>query len=228
MIMIRKTMLMLALVFSGSVTAVLIDSMEAESIIRDVENIFIITKRSKIDNIIDLMGTGIMIIDDVRLQRFKLPKEIYPDLDHSSFQPYMDYRAVTNKKSGAYKLINHEDTYLDEYGFKRKKINQNQFSVYDDDYIVALGNYYKTKGVVGDRFLVITSTGMYTIVVGDEKSNTHTNETNMFTMHGKRAGVIEWIVDTKKICKNIKRHGTVTAGEIIPLQGELLHIYKIT
>lgn len=177
------------------------------------------------------VGDKTILMEGVALIRYNLPEDIHPHMDHSKFQPYMDYRAVTNKRSGAYKIINHKNAYCDKNGFRRIKLHPDEFSIDEkDDYLIALGNYYKEKGKVGDRFLVITSTGMYTARVGDEKANRHTDPLNMFTVHGKDrkyAGVIEWIIDSKRICSDVKKMGSISASNIPALQGNILHIYKI-
>lgn len=186
---------------------------------------------SDTDILIESIGENVILLEGTALIKYKLPEDFHPHMNHSRFQPYMDYRAVKNKKSGAYKILNHQNAYSDDEGFRRLRVDENDFSISEeDDYLIALGNYYKKKGSVGDRFLIITTTGMYTAVVGDEKSNSHTDKRNMFTVHGKNrqyAGAIEWIVDSKKICKNIKRAGSITASNNPLFQGDILHIYKI-
>ena len=185
------------------------------------------TKNNTVVSFLDQLGEKEIQVQNVQLVRYKLPADLYPGIDHSSFQPYMDYRAVKNKKCNSYKLLNGNTAYCDKNGFRRIKVTEDDFSLDMDDYVVALGNYYKEKGSVGDRFVVVTTTGMYTMRVGDEKADRHTEKNNMFTRHGGKAAVIEWIVDTKKIDKEIKRRGTVTVCDIEALQGKLIHIYKI-
>ena len=184
-------------------------------------------KADQMEKLVSQLGKNKIILSNIELVKYKLPADIYPGIDHSSFQPYMDYRAVKNKKCKSYQLLNGSKAFSDSDGFRRIKVDENEFSLEEDDYVVAVGNYYKEKGSVGDRFLVVTATGMYTVAVGDEKADRHTEKNNMFTVHGGKAAVLEWIVDTKKIDKNIKRRGTVTVSSIEAFQGELIHIYKI-
>ena len=184
-------------------------------------------KYDQMETLLAHIGDKKIQVANVELVKYKLPADLYPGIDHSSFQPYMDYRAVKNKKCNSYKLLNGNKAYCDENGFRRIKVTDDDFHLDMDDYAVALGNYYKEKGSVGDRFVVVTSTGMYTMRVGDEKADHHTEKNNMFTIHGGKAAVIEWIVDTKKIDKEIRRRGTVTVCDIEALQGKLIHIYKI-
>ena len=98
-----------------------------------------------------------------------------------------------------------------------------------DDYIIALGTFYKKKGLTGNRYLIVTTTGKYTATTGDEKSDMHTDKKHMFSKHGGKAGLIEWIVDLRsgKFPSIIKRYGSVTKGPIMAMQGKILHIYEI-
>lgn len=207
--------------------------------IKPMENLYEVYSLSDIpeegENVAQIVktyaGDNKIVFQRVMLVRYKLPSEVHKGIDHSSFQPYMCYSAVKNKKTKAWKILNDQNAYTDENGFRRAKIEDDHLSLGEDDYIIALGNYYKKKHSTGDRYLVITTTGMYTAVVGDEKSDNHTDALNMFTYHGngKYAGVIEWIVDTVggKLSKSIRRAGSVTAGDIEELKGKILHIYKI-
>lgn len=178
------------------------------------------------------MGSDVIEFEDGlhTLTRYDLPTAYYPNLDFSSFQPYMDYRCISNKKSPAYSITRSENAYTDEYGLRRYPTTDEQFTIDGkDDYVIALGTFYKEKGTAGSRYLIVTSTGMYTAITGDEKADEHTDEMNMFSLHadGTCAGIIEWIVDTKTLEHSMKRSGTITKGPVEDLQGEVLQIYKI-
>ena len=162
------------------------------------------------------------------LKKYALPSYCYPDLDFSSFQPWMDYRCITDKSSAAYALVNSSETYVDDNGLLRHVTTEDQLAIDGkDDYVVALGTFYKTKNIIGERFLVITSTGMYTCITGDEKDDYDTDPMNMYSYHNGKGGMIEWIVSDDQLNSSIKRMGTVTAGPVVELQGEILYIYKI-
>ena len=193
----------------------------------DFENIETETFEEKLEN---NLGESVIMIDSHKLFRHDLPDIYYTNIDYSSFQPYMGYKMITNKSAPAYEIVNSNNSYTDELGFRRYKTNDSQFTINGaDDYIIALGTFYKDKGLVGNRYLIVTSTGMYTAITGDEKSDAHTDSYNMFTLHdnGTKAGIIEWIVDTEKLEPDIKQAGTITAGSYEVLQGEILHIYEI-
>ena len=40
-----------------------------------------------------------------------------------------------------------------------------------DDYMIALGTFYKEKGTAGNRYLIETTTGAYTAITGSEKAD---------------------------------------------------------
>jgi hypothetical protein len=203
--------------------------------VKPLKNDFVVVPVPTVSNekiIKSNIGTDIINIDDTSLVRYDLPDVYYDDIDYSTFQPYMCYSSITNKTTQAWKVVHSGNAYTDSNGFRRYKIRDDQFSVNgEDDYVVALGTYYKEKGTCGSRYLVVTSTGMYTAITGDEKSDNHTDEMHMFTVHGggKKAGLIEWIVDmdSNKVPLSIQRMGSVTNGPIEELQGKILYIYKI-
>lgn len=175
------------------------------------------------------IGDSIINVDEYVLERYNLPNAYYSGLDYSSFQPFMDYRTVSNRNSPAYKISHSEYAYTDENGLRRHKVEEGQISIDGkDDYIIALGTYYKEKGTAGSRYLIVTSTGMYTAITGDEKSDYNTDSLNMYSSHGNgKAGLIEWIVDIRNLNYDIKSHGTITRGPVEELTGEILYIYKI-
>lgn len=167
-------------------------------------------------------------IDGFDFKLYDTPDKYYPNMDFK-FQPYMSYNKVTNKKSEAYKINHSSKSYTDEHGLRRYKVEDDQFSINgEDDYVIALGTYYKPKGVCGTRYLVVTTNGMYTAITGDEKDDRHTDSRNMFSKHGNNAGgIIEWIVDTNKLDDKIKRGGSIHYGDIDVLRGSILYIYGI-
>lgn len=177
----------------------------------------------------NLGNKSISIGNNTMLNRYELPNIYYPGIDFSSFQPYMDYRCITNTSSPAYAVSHSQLAYTDEYGMRRYRTTEDQFTINgNDDYVIALGTYYKKKGTAGSRYLIVTTTGMYTAITGDEKADSHTDSRHMFSLHQDgTGGIIEWIVDQKNLETKMRRSGTITAGPIEPLQGEILHIYGI-
>lgn len=176
------------------------------------------------------IGSTTISMNNATLSRYDLPDVYYPGIDFSSFQPYMDYRCITDKSSPAYKVSRSDLSYTDEFGMRRFQTTSDQFTIDgQDDYVIALGTFYKEKGTAGSRYLIVTTTGMYTAITGDEKSDAHTDARHMFSLHvdGSCAGIVEWIVDQKNLEKTMRRAGTITAGPIEALKGQIIHIYGI-
>lgn len=173
----------------------------------------------------DIIDTGI-----ATLTRYELPSYYYPNIDYSSFQSYMPYTAITDRSSDAYKVVHSDRFYIDRNGLCRSTTysGQGEFTIdKHDDYIIALGTYYKPKGTCGDRWLIITSNGAYTCITGDEKADEHTDSHNMYTTVGNYCGFIEYLVDYSSLNRSIKVAGTVTAGPIDVIKGEIQYIYRI-
>lgn len=138
---------------------------------------------------------------------------------NSSFKTYMDYRCITNKNSNQYKFI-HTYGWVDEHGFMRCS-GESDFGINDDYYLIALGSYYGKT--IGDKYKITTDNGtVFYGALADCKSNSHTNSTNQYS---KNNDVVEFIVDTKTLNKNVKYHGS--ANVHMPLNGSIAKIEKL-
>lgn len=138
-----------------------------------------------------------------------------PDYD-TSFKTYMDYRAITDKSSAQYML--QREAYTDDMGLRK----------YEDHYIVAMGTYYSDN--VGDTFkITLDNDTSFNVIIGDIKADCHTDSKNMYSpvydQNGNfvSANVIEFIVDTKKLNRSVKRLGTIEAyddfkGNIVKIE----------
>lgn len=190
-----------------------------------------VTKINPLELLCDNIGDNKIKIKNDLFTKQTLPTEYYPNLDFSSFQPFMDYKKVTDSTSPAYSITRSDNAYNDQYGFRRYRTSKDQFTINgQDDYVVALGTFYKEKGTCGSRYLVVTSTGMFTVITGDEKADKDTDEMNMFSRHGEDSdlgSIIEWIVDQDNLYRDIMFTGTVTASPVKAIKGEILYLYKI-
>lgn len=134
----------------------------------------------------------------------------------TSFKTYMDYRCITDKASAQYML--QMEAYTDDMGLRK----------YEDHYIVAMGTYYSNN--VGDTFRITLDNDIsFNVIVGDIKADCHTDSQNMYSPvydedgNFVSANVIEFIVDTKKLDKSVKKLGTIEAyddfkGNIIKIE----------
>lgn len=182
----------------------------------------------------ECLGDSIIETGSAVLVMQQLPDAYYPGINFSKFQPYMDWSMVTNPNSAAYTITRSENAYVDENGYRRYKTTDDQFTIDGaDDFVVALGTFYKPKGTCGQRFLIITTGGMYTVICGDEKADIHTDDMNMFSWHGSNheyAGMIEWIVDQKVLYKNdniASRMGSIHYSSNPALAGDIIMMYRI-
>lgn len=179
----------------------------------------------------DLMNMGVNV-GNHKLTQYALPNAYYGNnIDFTTMQPFMDYRYVTAVGTGSYSICHSVNAYTDSYGLRRYKTTADQLTVNGaDDYVIALGTYYKPYGVVGTRYLIITSTGAYTAITGDEKADDHTDPYHMYGycgVYGEYAGLIEWVVDERYLEPSVAVGGTITASSIEKFQGEILAIYLI-
>lgn len=102
--------------------------------------------------------------------------------NNSNAFAYMGYTAITSRGSKQYKL--QQIAYTDIFGIR----------CVQQYYLVAMGTYY---GKVGDTFKIHTASGgWYMVMMGDVKSDAHTDPSNRVSGDGS---IIEFIVDRKVI-----------------------------
>lgn len=207
-------------------SAVITETSDENVVVCDV--IYSTRLRSSDDNLIDLISRAdhIQISDTGSLI---IEKDLPTDRNYSYFQSYMSYKTITDRTSPAYE-ITRVGTYVDADGLLRKPAVG--FTISDqDDYVIALGSYYTDYAITGDgtgiRYLVITTTGAYTAITGDEKDDDDTDPMHMYTPCGEHAGLIEWIVDPSKLDAKVLKTGTLTNGPNPIIQGEIQKIYRI-
>jgi hypothetical protein len=192
----------------------------------EVEELIKLTAEEIINN---NLGNDTFEVNGSVLTRYDLPTVYYPDVDFDSFQAWMDYSKITDKTSSAYAIAWSSNAYTDEYGLRRYVTTDDQLKINgEDDYTIALGTFYKERGTCGSRWLIVTSTGMYTAITGDEKADRDCDAMHMFTeINGRCLGMIEWLVDTPVLDPSMRLSGTITKGPIEALQGNILYIYRI-
>jgi hypothetical protein len=156
-------------------------------------------------------------IKDDPQQKPKTVKYELPDND-TDFKTYMSWRAITNTRSAQYKL--QQEAWTDENGLRKV----------GDDYCIAVGTFYSRT--VGERFKITLSSGTeFTAIVGDIKADRCTDSKNMYTpVYNERgkiisANVIEFIVDTSSLPREVRRAGTV--GALDGFAGNIKTIEKI-
>ena len=112
------------------------------------------------------------------------------------FKSWMDWRAITYRNSRQWRM--QQIAYTCDYGFRRV----------DGLYMIALGTYFLYSGV-GDVFDITLSSGVtFRAVVGDIKSDRHTDPTNRF--HISDGSVIEFVVDRQIMCRRVLSRGNIS------------------
>ena len=115
---------------------------------------------------------------------------------NNGFKSYMGYKAITKTDSPQYMLQELCSTDVD--GFRKC----------GGRYVIAVGT--GVGGQVGDCVdLILTDGQVINCVIGDYKSNKHTDATNLI---GKNGCCSEFIVDTALLRKDIKLGGHVECG----------------
>ena len=140
------------------------------------------------------------------------------DVD-TSFKTWMDWRCITDKTSDQYEYIN-QWGWCDEEGFMRAGY-ENDLEVTDDYYMIALGSYYGTT--IGTKYRITTDLGnVFYGVLSDVKDDRHTNSTNQYA---KNKDIVEFLVDTRYLNKNVKRMGSANVHP--ELKGKVAKIERI-
>lgn len=131
-----------------------------------------------------------------------------------SFKAYMDYRTITDTTTEQWKL--QQQSWTDWQGLRR----------FNTDYCVAMGTGYADE--VGDRFQIILDTGsVFTVIVADIKSDSHTDRTGRFTkVNSNMVNVLEFIVDESALSHEVLTLGTV--GHYDNLSGNIVSIKRIS
>ena len=110
----------------------------------------------------------------------------------------MDWRAITSRSSRQWRL--QQIAYTCDNGFRRV----------DGMYMIALGTYFLHYGV-GEVFDITLSSGVsFRAVVGDVKSDAHTDSTNRF--HLTDGSVVEFIVDRRYMPAQARLMGDMSYG----------------
>ena len=125
---------------------------------------------------------------------------------------YMDYRRITNKGSKQYKL--QKRAYTDK---------KTGIRMFEGRYCIAVGSYYTRE--IGKKIDLLMQNGsVVECVLADMKADKDT--INHHRQHATDGSVAEFVVDTRKLPKKVKRRGDVSY--VRPLKGKIkkMRIYK--
>lgn len=119
----------------------------------------------------------------------------YSILDTDGFKSFMSYRAITDKTSPQYKLQG--ISYTGNYGIRQV----------NNRYCIAVGTAFNAE--IGTYIDIVLENGeIIPCIMGDVKSNQHTDTSNIFTLNNGCAS--EFIVDVKKLDSETKAYGNMS------------------
>lgn len=160
------------------------------------------------------MGTSASAATTVEYTSLGVPANV-----NTSFKTWMDWRCITNKSSAQYKYVR-EYGLVDDNGFMRAT-GEHDRGIEEDYYLIALGSYYGSE--IGTKYRITTNTGnVFYGVLADQKADIHTNSTNQYAANND---VVEFLVDTRYLRKDVKRMGS--ANVYSPLSGGISKIERI-
>ena len=153
---------------------------------------------------IQIVEVPVVTLDTILYQEMELPTEATGE-----FKTYMDWRTLSNPASKQWHLQQLATT--DDKGFRK----------YQGKYLIAVGSYYATS--VGEEFRITLSSGqVFHAVVGDLKQDKHTDKNNQYIP--ENGNIVEFIVDTKTMSKEVKKLGNVSATGLL---GSIIKIEKL-
>ncbi len=118
------------------------------------------------------------------------------DVPYNKIKSYMDYRMITDETSNQYELQSNHSVYTNNQGLR----------MVSGRYCVALGSYYTTQ--IGQYVDVELENGeVIRGVLADCKADDDTDTNNQIHNDGS---VVEFVVDTDVLDKNIIYHGDVS------------------
>lgn len=133
-------------------------------------------------------------IDYNELLEEPIPYTDYNIPAYSGFKSYMDYKAITDVNSPAYKLT--RATYTGMEGIR----------MYDNRYLVAIGRHFDAS--VGDYVDLILENGtVIKCIVGDRKAWYDTDPSHLFTTNGCMS---EFIVNTNSLSWSVIKKGDIS------------------
>lgn len=120
----------------------------------------------------------------------------YEIKDTSGFKSYMPYTTITSKSTLQY-ILQKDYAYTGDYGIRQV----------NNRYCVAIGTAFNAD--IGTYLDLILENGeIIPCILGDIKSNRHTNENNIFTLNN--GCVSEFIVNPNYIEENVKKSGDIS------------------
>ena len=121
---------------------------------------------------------------------------------------WMDYRCITDKTSPQWSLL--RSVYIDENGLCK-------IGIY---YCVAMGRHF---GNIGDKYRITFENGNTELLIHSDIKDD--KDVVMQTYHSWNNSILEFLVDTNVLNKNVKRSGDVNT--LSDFNGKIIKIEKI-
>lgn len=135
-------------------------------------------------------------------------------IGNTGFKSQESYKVFKNPSTLQYQLQHSGKTWTDGDGFRR----------YGDEghYMVAVGSYYAST--CGTLLRVTLDSGrVITAIVGDQKSDMHTDAKHQKAMDGS---VLEFIVDLQNISDSCRLHGDMSHAPSTNMHGNIVKIER--
>lgn len=144
----------------------------------------------------EIVNEIIEVDEEIVTDNFEQFYQEYQVPSNRGFKSYMSYKAITSKSSSQYELQNLY-VYTGEFGIRQV----------DGRFCVAIGTFSNAK--VGTYIdLILENETVIPCIVADFKDETHTDSTNMLTLHN--GCVSEFLVDEESLYSTVKQMGDVS------------------
>lgn len=162
-------------------------------VVESEEGIITLTETKAEVEIVETNTEQPVIIEEleevINYRTYAIPK-------NKGFKSYMDYRAITNKKSKQFQL---QSLYTNTGDYGIRMVN--------DRYCIAVGTHFGTA--IGQHLDLILENGtVIPCILADVKADVHTESNNIVTLHN--GCVSEFVVDTPLLHNTAKIMGDIS------------------
>ena len=138
---------------------------------------------------------------------------------NSSFKTWMNYKLIA--KGSPQRNFIDKWGWVDSEGFMRCN-GENDFGIYQDYYLVAMGSYYGKD--IGTKYRITTDTGnVFYVALSEFKADIHTNSTHQYCPGNK--DILEFLVNPSYLNSDVRRMGS--ANVYMPLNGSIISIERM-
>ena len=133
-------------------------------------------------DIINSLGDKNIRLNNKSIVRYDIPAKYYDDINFSLFKMLSYYNLPSAGKGDiGLNVIRGEKLYTDDYGFIRYIPGNGQFAINNQpDYVIS-NDIFSQKEINGNRYLIVTNSGMYTIITDDERDEVYSDQRGSYT-----------------------------------------------